>query len=93
MTRKADCTKTLEREGGGFLTGFTRRAAAALVHLREAWVIADYRNKSDVEDAIRALFSTHCLASRPETYRPILCDTLGDEQAAELWRAVVGDAA
>jgi hypothetical protein len=90
MKRKPDCIKTLEQVemNTAFLTGFSTRIVAAIIHLREAWVIADVGNQPGIEIALRALFRCRSLRDRHDDYRPFLVDTLGGEQAAELWSVV-----
>jgi hypothetical protein len=53
-------------------TGFTRRAWAALVHLREAWISADPSNARAIELAIAALLTGHSFADNLDTVERIL---------------------
>jgi len=91
-TATADCALTfeaLEPAELGHLTGFTHRVAAALVHLREAWLIADDSHLPAVEEAIGLLFRSPSLARDLEAYRAILCHGLDERQAAALWGIVM----
>lgn len=80
----ADCQRTISDVNSGHLTGFTARAVAALVHLREAWIGADPSNRPGVELAIAALFATRSLAEKPHVYLEYLLHNLNDDQAKEL---------
>lgn len=87
---RADCQRTFDdlRDECGFLTGFTGRAAAALIHLREAWLSADDTNRPGVARAIRELFGTRSLSQNPEAYHRFLTWGLDADQAVELWAEV-----
>lgn len=85
--REPDCHETFVRllDQCGFLTGFTRRATAALIHLREAWIAADQTNRPGIETAIRSVMATRSILDRRDEYRDFLVDGLDDASAAELW--------
>lgn len=51
----ADCSRRFMRHSCGHLTGFTRRAFAALVHLADAAQVADNTNRPAVMNAISSL--------------------------------------
>lgn len=81
---RAECQHTFARYADvGFLTGFTRRAAAALVHLREAWCVADEHNKPGVEAAITSLMHTRSMRSDMR-FLELLAYSCGDETARAL---------
>jgi hypothetical protein len=70
------------------LTGFTWRAVRALAHLREAWCVADPRNRAAVEAGIRALLAAHSLRDMPRSCAQVLGAGLEAERARELHQAV-----
>jgi len=89
MADNADCTKTLRDVGGaGFLTGFSRRALAALIHLRDAWCVADATNAPGIEVAMRAILNTRSMSERLDELKPFVVHTLDEGQAALLWRRI-----
>src|SRR5204863_7234300 len=55
------------------LTGFTRRAVAALAHLREAWCVADPGNAAAIETSLGALLASPSMRD----IRPIALRVLG----------------
>lgn len=70
------------------LTGFTRRAIAALAHLREAWLVADNTNRPAIEAAIHILIRARSLTEgvHREIVREILSQGMpGDD---DLWTLV-----
>ncbi len=88
MTREADCAATFRMGADelelGLLTGFTRRAAESLVHLREAWLVADPGNRAGVAIAIAALLHSPSLARRRDAYLAFVFFTLEPEQRVRL---------
>ena len=88
-----DCSRTFYACDNAFLTGstrtgFTRRATAALIHLREAWCNADETNAPAVAVAIAALFNTRSFGESPEDYLAYFVHNL-DENRAKRWEATV----
>lgn len=88
--KKTECQRTFERHPDklAFLTGYSARAVAALIHLREAFVIADSKNAASIALAMRAILTSHSLAPVADRVRPLVLDGLDDEQAATLWRLI-----
>lgn len=78
-----DCTRTLEAVPTAHLTGFSTRAAAALVHLREAWIAADHENRRHVVAAIAALLESRSFRE-PSSYADILLYDLDPTDARQL---------
>jgi len=72
------CERTLDDYEAGHLTGFTRRAAAALIHLADAWNQADGSNTPGVVLAIWHLQNCRSLASNGFAYDQLLLLTLGE---------------
>lgn len=85
----AACVETLKQHDTAFLTGFTTRAACALIHLRDAWCNADDTNQPGVTKAIAALFTTRSVYSRPRPYLAFLRHGLERELAEELCQEVI----
>lgn len=83
---RAACQLTFAVFESSFLTGFTSRAAAALVHLREAWCIADASNRRDVELSIQALMSTRSLAADMR-FQELLVHSLDEAEGERLLQA------
>jgi hypothetical protein len=79
-----DCCKTFYAFDTGFLTGFTTRAASALIHLREAWCVADQTNRIAVAFAIASLLLARSLDEDRANYVEFLRWSLDDKRADEL---------
>lgn len=90
---RADCERTFAARDTSFLGGFTSRAAAALIHLREAWCSADPMNRPGVELAIQALMTAPSLREGMPLFHELLAHSLDDDRAKELLAGagVVGD--
>lgn len=84
MTRDCEENLGLEDAERGALTGFTRRAAQALAHLREAWLVADTDNARAVEAAIAELFNGHSFQRNRGLFERVLIHGMDDGQAATL---------
>lgn len=84
---RADCQRTFAARDTSFLTGFTSRAAAALVHLREAWRNADPTNRPSVELAIQALMNARLLRQGTPLFHELLVHSLDEDQARKLLAA------
>ena len=74
MREQPDCIRLsgLDRADWAASSGFTGRAWAALVHLREAWISADSDNARAIEHAIASLMRGHSFADHAETVGRIL---------------------
>lgn len=85
MTRDCEENLGLEDAERGALTGFTRRAAQALAHLREAWLVADTDNARAVEAAIAELFNGHSFSGKNrELFEHVLINGMDEEIASNL---------
>lgn len=78
----------LQQEQLGALTGFTRRAFAALAHLREAWLVADAGNVRGVEAAIRGLLESRSMREARGLVAQALRNEVASDQAPGLLMAV-----
>lgn len=81
---RTDCERTFAARDTSFLGGFTSRAAAALVHLREAWCSADPTNRPGIELAIQALMAAPSLSEGMPLFHELLVHSLDDDQAGQL---------
>jgi len=83
--RKPACEQAIDSEDApGHLTGFTRRIAAALAHLSDAWSVADHTNTAGVVAAIRSLFLTRSVMENREAFEYYLIWDLGEDTARRL---------
>jgi hypothetical protein len=84
---RADCERTFAARDTSFLTVFTSRAAAALVHLRQAWCNADPSNRPSVELAIQALMNARSLRQGTPLFHELLVHSLDEDRARRLLAA------
>jgi hypothetical protein len=73
----ADCQGRFALHDVGHMTGFTRRAFAALVHLGDASTVADPSNRPGVIAAIAAILTCRSMRELPDIAR----DMIGDDRA------------
>lgn len=70
----ADCSRRFMRHSCGHLTGFTRRAFAALVHLADAAQVADPSNRPGMMTAIAAVLTCRSVRENPSFARAMIDD-------------------
>lgn len=85
---RADCDRTFAARDTSFLSGATSGAAAALVHLREAWCDADQTDRPSIERAIRVVLNAQSMREGTPLFHELLVQSLDDEQAKKLLEAV-----
>lgn len=80
----ADCSRRFMRHDCGHLTGFTRRAHAALVHLGDVANVADDTNRPGVIAAIAALLTCRSIRTQREFASRMIDDDRVEHEAANL---------
>ena len=80
----ADCQRRFSRHSCGHLTGFTRRAHAALVHLGDAANVADESNRPGVISAIAAILTCRSIREEPSFARSMIDDDRVNNEAHEM---------
>ena len=70
----ADCQRRFSRHNCGHLTGFSRRAFAALVHLADAAQVADPTNRTGIMTAITAVLTCRSVREHPSFARDMIDD-------------------
>lgn len=89
MADRRDCDAEqlgLEESERASLTGFTRRVAQGLAHLREAWSVADESNVRALERAFKAVFTARSVKESRGLFERVLTAGFDDEPTRELLR-------